>query len=78
MAEAFETVRYQDAVVQVKHHGRPWVSIVSPENANTLSRLSALGRINKSELGKILDTFEDDLGLDELIDKLSGSRKSED
>jgi len=77
MAEAFETARFQDTVVQIMHHGRPWVSIVSPESASTISRLNSIGRIRKSDLGRVLETFEEDLGLDELIDRLSGHRTSE-
>lgn len=77
MAEAFQAVRMQDAVVQIKHHGRHWVSIVSPENASTISLVNSLGSVKKAELGRVLESFGEELRLEELIQKLTGHRNSE-
>lgn len=74
MATAFEAARYQDKIVRVNHHGKPWVSIISPEHADSLSRLNAFGRLEKRELGEILDTIEGDVGIEELVDKVAAMR----
>lgn len=76
MATAFETARYQDSIVRVNHHGRPWVAIVSPENAASISRLNSVGKLGKQELGKVIESLESEVEVNELLDRISALRDS--
>ncbi len=51
MADAFEKARHDsEKIVCVKHHGKPWVSIVSPAEGETVQRVRSTGDITVAEL----------------------------
>lgn len=33
MSEIFAAARFGDEIIDVSHHGKPWVSIISPQKA---------------------------------------------
>jgi hypothetical protein len=67
MTDVFEAARYRDAVINVSHHGKPWVSVVSPEIANHILTMRELGDIEPGEIKAAVSSLESPIGIEELV-----------
>jgi hypothetical protein len=74
MAEVFETARFRDEIVDVSHHGKPWVSIMSPQSAEFIRKVRAIGSVEASEVSAIVSSLELPIGVEELIFRISDAR----
>ena len=74
MTEAFEAARYRDAIVEVSHHGKPWVSIMSPQNADYIRKIREVGSVNPCEVSAIANSLKSPIGLDELFLRICQAR----
>jgi hypothetical protein len=76
MTGAFETARYRDGVVNIRHHGKHWVSIVSPEHAERIDKSNAIGKIDIDELKSAIALVNEPIGIDEFIQRIESVRAS--
>jgi len=74
MAEVFAAARFQDAIVDVSHHGKPWVSIMSPRNAEALKKIRDLGKVEVAEVAAALHLLDSPISFDELALLISDAR----
>ncbi len=75
MAEIFAAARYSDAIVDVSHHGKPWVSIMSSENAESLRTLRDVGDVELDEVTAIVSSLRSPIKIDELAARIREARK---
>jgi len=75
MAQVFETARYRDAIVDVSHHGKPWVSIMSPQNADYLKKIREIGAVEVAEVNAVVNSLDSPIGVDELVSRISDARR---
>ncbi len=75
MAEVFEAARYNDAIVDVTHHGKPWVSIMSAQNADYVRKMRDIGEVEIGEVAAIVSTLSSPIGVDELVLRISEARR---
>jgi len=78
MTEVFESARFRNAVVDVSHHGKPWVSVISSEDAERIRRIRELGPIEAKEIGGLIDSMNAPIEIDELLFRLGETRKQRD
>ena len=67
MTDVFAAARYRDAVVNVSHHGKPWVSVVSTESAKQLQSIRALGGVEAAEISAAVSSLESPIEIEELV-----------
>lgn len=67
IAEIFESARFKNEIVDVSHHGKPWVSIVSPENAAYIRRMHEVGNIEAHEFHEVVRTMDSSVSPEGLL-----------
>ncbi|MEM7043055.1 MAG: hypothetical protein AAF543_09620 [Pseudomonadota bacterium] len=75
IAEAFEAARFSDKIVEVSHHGKPWVSIISPENAEYVRKIRQIGKIEAREVKAVVDNLDSPIEFGELFLRIEEARK---
>lgn len=74
MTDVFEAARYQDAIVNVSHHGKPWVSVVSSQAAQHIQRIREIGNIEPDELKKAVSSLGSAISIEDLALRIARRR----
>jgi hypothetical protein len=71
MAEIFASARFGDEIVDVSHHGKPWVSIMSPQSAEYVRQARKLGHVDADDIRELANSLKSPIGLEELVSRLN-------
>jgi hypothetical protein len=74
MAELFAAARFGDEIIDVSHHGKPWVSIMSPQKAEYVRQLQDIGVVNAEEVKEIASSLDSPIGIAELVSRLGRAK----
>jgi hypothetical protein len=75
MAEVFEAARYRDAIIDVSHHGKPWVSVMSPQNADYIKKIRDIGEVEAGEVKAVVNSLKSPIRIHELFLRISDARR---